>query len=190
MRLTPLAFLRTGSLAAVIVSAASLPAQGSNIPGLQQSGPVIESTGMSVGVPDANFTVPDGHVFKAVWVIDAGDTVRVNQQLTTIARYFNVHARHGFTGDRVQAAAVVHGSGWLALLSDSAFAARYGGKTNPSRRLVEELLRQGTQLVLCGQTAGFRGVRREELLPGVKLGISAMTALNVFQAQGFQYNPW
>ncbi len=174
----------------LLAIAGPLRAQGANIPGLQQTGPVIQSTGMSIAVPDATFSVPDGHVFKAVWVIDAGDTSRVNQQLTTIARYFNVHARHGFTGDRVQAAAVVHGSGWIALLSDSAFAARFGGKSNPSRRLVEELLAQGTQLVLCGQTAGVRGVRREELLPGVQLGISAMTALNVFQAQGFRYNPW
>lgn len=186
----PLSLCRAAALSLGVLIAVPLQGQAPGIPGLQQSGPVIQSTGMSVAVPDADFTVPDGHVFKAVWVIDAGDTTRVNQQLTTIARYFNVHARHGFTGERVQAAAVIHGSGWIALLSDSAFAARYGGKTNPSRRLVEELLQQGTQLVLCGQTAGFRGVRREELLPGVKLGISAMTALNVFQAQGYRYNPW
>jgi intracellular sulfur oxidation DsrE/DsrF family protein len=55
---------------------------------------------------------------------------------------------------------------------------------------VEELLASNVQLVLCGQTAGFRGVKRDELLPGVQLGISAMTALNVFQAQGYQFNPW
>jgi hypothetical protein len=78
----------------------------------------------------------------------------------------------------------------MSLLSDSAYGQRYGGRPNPSKRLVEELLANNVQLVLCGQTAGFRGVRREELLPGVQLGISAMTALNVFQAQGYQFNPW
>ena len=83
-----------------------------------------------------------------------------------------------------------HGSGWMAILSDSAYGARFGGKPNPSKRLVEELLANNTQLVLCGQTAGFRGVKREELLPGVQLAISAMTAFNVFQSQGYQFNPW
>jgi intracellular sulfur oxidation DsrE/DsrF family protein len=85
---------------------------------------------------------------------------------------------------------VVHGTGWVSLLSDSAYGARFSGKANPSQRLVEELLANNVQLVLCGQTAGSRGVKREELLPCVQLAISAMTALNVFQAQGYQYNPW
>ncbi len=78
----------------------------------------------------------------------------------------------------------------MSLLSDSAYGARFGGQANPSKRLVEELLANNVQLVLCGQTAGFRGVKREELLPGVQLAISAMSALNVFQAQGYQFNPW
>jgi intracellular sulfur oxidation DsrE/DsrF family protein len=78
----------------------------------------------------------------------------------------------------------------MSLLSDSAHGARFAGTANPSKRLVEELLANGVQVVLCGQTAAFRGVKREELLPGVQLAISAMTALNVLQAQGYQYNPW
>jgi intracellular sulfur oxidation DsrE/DsrF family protein len=90
----------------------------------------------------------------------------------------------------VHAAAVVHGTGWMSLLSDSAYGARFGGKSNPSKRLVEELLASNVQLVMCGQTAGFRGVKREELLPGVQLAISAMTALSVFQSQGYQFIPW
>ena len=125
-----------------------------------------------------------------MYVIDRADTAGANQQLTTIARFLNLHARHGVPRERLHAAAVVHGTGWMSLLSDSAYGARFGGKANPSRRMVEELLATNVQLVLCGQTAGFRGVKREELIPGVQLAISAMTALNVFQAQGYQYNPW
>jgi len=111
-------------------------------------------------------------------------------QLGIMARFYNLHARHGIPTERLKAAGVFHGTGWWALLSDSAFAARFGGKTNPSRALVEELVANGAQLVLCGQTAAFRGVKREELLPGVKLSISAMTALNVLGADGYRLNPW
>ncbi len=169
-----------------------LSAQGTPIPGQQPSGPVIQSTGMSIKVDNPTFVVPEGHVFKAVFVIDAGgaDTVRANAQLTTIARFYNLHVRHGYAEDRVRAAAVVHGSGWQSLLTDAAFAARFGGKPNPSRALVDELLQHGAQLVLCGQTAGARGIRRDELIPGVKVAISAMTALNVLQADGYRFNPW
>jgi intracellular sulfur oxidation DsrE/DsrF family protein len=180
------------SLLATLASPATLAAQQRlpNVPGSTQSGPRIQSAGPSVEVKDATFTIPDGHVSKAVYVIDRADTLRANEQLTTIARFLNLHARHGVPSERLHAAAVVHGTGWMSLLSDSAFGARFGGKANPSKRMVEELLANNVQLVLCGQTAGFRGVKREELLPGVQLAISAMTALNVFQAQGYQLNPW
>ncbi len=189
---------RIGRLALVLSAVAcALPmtsahAQVPVIPGQQASGPVIQSTGMSIKVDDPTFVVPDGHVFKAVFVINAGggDTVKVNEQLVTVARFYNVHVRHGYPEARVKAAAVFHGSGWPALLTDAAFAARYGGKPNPSRALVQELLQHGAQLVLCGQTAGARGVRRDELIPGVKVAISAMTALQVLQADGYQYIPW
>jgi intracellular sulfur oxidation DsrE/DsrF family protein len=192
MRPVVLAFSRR--LASVALAALILPstlvAQRTDVTGLQRSGPVIESGGPSVKVEHPTFTMPDGHVFKAVFEINRSDTVSANEQLTTAARFLNLHARHGIERERVKVAAVVHGSGWMALLSDSAYGVRFPGKANPSGRLVEELLANGMQLVLCGQTAGMRGVRREELLPGVQLAISAMSALNVFQAQGYQFNPW
>ncbi len=185
---------RTVAMLGALAACWAVPAlaQAPVIPGQQPSGPVIQSTGMSIKVDNPTFAVPKGHVFKALFVIDAGggDSVKVNAQITTMARFYNLHVRHGYAEENVKAAAVVHGSGWPALLTDAAFAARFGGKPNPSRRLVEELLQHGAQLVLCGQTAGARGIRRDELLPGVQVAISAMTALNVLHAQGFVYNPW
>lgn len=185
---------RAGALLVVATVALHLPAalaaQRPDVAGLTRSGPVIESAGPTVMVDNPTFALPAGHVFKAVFEINRGDTAVVSEQLTTVARFLNLHARHGIPRERVQAAAVVHGSGWMALLTDSAYGARFAGRPNPSRRLVEELLADGVPLVLCGQTAGMRGVRREELLPGVQVAISAMSALNVFQAQGYQFNPW
>ena len=162
------------------------------LPGQQMSGPLIQSTGMSFKVEDPTFTIPSGHTFKALFIISAGggDSAKVNEQVMTMARYFNLHARNGIPEDRVMAAAVFHGNGWPAILNDSAFAARFGGKPNPSRRTVEELLQHGATLVLCGQTAGNRGIRREELLPGVKVAISAMSATEYLQSEGFRIIPW
>lgn len=167
-------------------------AQATPLPGQQMSGPVIQSTGMSFKVDDPTFTIPAGHTFKALFIINAGggDSVKVNEQLITMARYFNLHARNGIANDRVLGAAVFHANGWPALLNDSAFAARFGGKPNPTRQLVEELVQHGAQLILCGQTAGNRGIRREELLPGVKVALSAMSAVEYLQSVGYQLVPW
>jgi intracellular sulfur oxidation DsrE/DsrF family protein len=167
-------------------------AQAQAIPGMQPAGPRIMSGGMSIQVDDPTFVVPADHTFRAVFEIAQGDNdgADANPQLTTVARFLNLHARHGVPDDQVLAAAVVHGGGWTALLSDEAYGARFDGKTNPTRDLVQELMANGVQVVLCGQTAGARGVRREELLPGVQVALSAMTALNLFLTRGYHLNPW
>ncbi len=158
----------------------------------QASGPVITAAGPSFVVQEPTFATSARGDLKALFEINVGggDTVKVNEQLVTMARFFNIHARNDVAESRLKAAAVFHGSAWTALLSDSAFAARFGGKPNPSRTLVEELLQHGAQLVLCGQTAGARNVRRDELLPGVKVAVSAMTAMLALQNDGYRFIPW
>lgn len=186
--------LRCGlSLAATLAStllaspAAAQAAPGANI---TPNGPVIRSAGMSALVESPTFTAPADHEYRVVWEINQGNDSTQSAQLGTLARFYNLHARHGVPLAKLHAAAVVHGTGWIALLNDEAFARRYPGKTNPSRELVQELLAAGAQLAVCGQTAAFRGVRQEELLPGVKLAPSAMTALSIFYAQGYHLQPW
>lgn len=170
----------------------SVGAQGAGPVGAHASGPVINAAGPSFLVQDPTFATPARGDMKALFEINAGggDTVKVNEQLVSMARFFNHQARNGVAESRLKAAAVFHGGGWTALLTDSAFAARFGGKPNPSRQLVEELLQHGAQLVLCGQTAGARSIRRDELLPGVKVAVSAMTAMIVLQNEGYRFIPW
>ena len=52
-------------------------------------------------VTDATFPIPPGHVFKVMWEINLqADSSQVNQQIGTIARFYNLHARHGVPGGR------------------------------------------------------------------------------------------
>ncbi|MEN9508772.1 MAG: hypothetical protein RLZZ621_1335 [Gemmatimonadota bacterium] len=194
-----MSFIRTGrrSVAYVVValvgSASLAHAQTGGVQaGAQASGPVIQSAGRSFLVEDPTFKVPAGHEFKMLFEINAGgdDTTKVSEQLTTVARFYNLHVRNGYAKERLKAAAVVHGAGWQSLLTDSAYAARFKGARNPSRRLVEELVATGAQLILCGQTAGSRGINRRELIPGVLVATSAMTALNVLESNGYRMVTW
>jgi intracellular sulfur oxidation DsrE/DsrF family protein len=159
---------------------------------VQASGPVIQSTGRSFVVENPTFRAPAGHVFKMLYEINAGgdDTTKMNAQLTTMARFYNIHARNGYPLANLKAAAVVHDGGWGTILNDSAYAARFGGARNPSRKLVEELVAAGAQIILCGQTAGSRNIARSDLIPGVLVATSAMTALSVLGADGYRLVPW
>lgn len=178
------------TLAALASLPAALAAQAGS--GMRATGPVIESAGPTFGVEDPSFTVPADHEFRVVWemVDGAPEPSAVDPEYVTLARFLNLHARHGVDPERIHLAAVVHGSGWHALLSDAAYAERFDGRANPSRRLIEELLEHDVRIVLCGQTAGARGVDTSELLPGVEMGLSAMTALHWFQSEGYTLNPW
>lgn len=176
------------TLACAVPAAAQAPSSVDR----QSSGPVIMAAGPSFVVEAPTFVAPARMEMKALFeiTVGGGEAVTVNEQLVTMARFFNIHARNGFAERQLKAAAVFHTAGWTALLSDSAFAARFGGKPNPTRPLVEELLQHGAVLVLCGQTAGARGISRAELIPGVKVSTSAMTAMLVLQNEGYRFIPW
>jgi intracellular sulfur oxidation DsrE/DsrF family protein len=160
--------------------------------GMQRSGPVIHSAGPTFGVESPSFVMPADHDYKVVWeMVDGADEpTEMDAGYVTLARFMNLHARHGVDPERIQLAAVVHGAAWQALLSDEAYGERFDGVANPTRELIQELLANNVEIVLCGQTAGSRGVTQGELLPGVKMGLSAMTALHWFQSEGYTLNPW
>jgi len=181
--------MRRLATALLVVSASVAGAQAPRSP-VQQSGPLISNGGPSALVPDANFPIPDGHVFKVMWEFNVqGDSSQVNAQVGTMARFYNLHVRNGVPKERLFGAAIVHGTAWMAMLTDEAYQRRYG-RPNPSKALVQELIANGARFAVCGQTAAFRGVRADELLPGVQMAISAMTALNVFYAEGYRLQPW
>lgn len=156
-----------------------------------KTGPVIESAGPVFDIPNPTFGTPTGLTYKVVFEVanGASEPDRMNQQLGTIARFLNMHAQAGVPAEQVHVAAVVHGTAGKELLSDEAYREEFG-TANPNTALIRELTASGAQIVLCGQTAAARGIDRTRLQPGVKVALSAMTALFAFQEQGFRLNPW
>ena len=57
---------------------------------------------------------------------------------------------------------------------------------NPNRELVESLLGAGVEVIMCGQSSKTRGLPKEDLIPGVKIALSAMTANIQLQNQGYR----
>lgn len=65
---------------------------------------------------------------------------------------------------------------------------RHGRAGRASRG--EELVPHGAQLILCWQTAGNRRIAQEELLPSVRVALSAMRAVEYRQSSGYQLIRW
>lgn len=149
-------------------------------------GPVIADFGPYYPVPEAGFpTVPEQDyraVFDVAKVPD--EAGRVNPRIETLARFLNMHAQAGVPGERLAAALVVHGPAAANLLTDQAHRSRFGA-SNPNTELLAALQEAGVEVIICGQTAAFGGYGREDFLPGVKVALSAMTALVSLQNRGY-----
>lgn len=149
------------------------------------TGPVIKAYGPAAAVPDA-ITIPAGTRFKVAFdVRDAGEGDKPNRTLETAARFINMHAEAGVPLENIRLAVVVHGPAHRDLLKVDARS-----EPNPSAALIEQLLANGVQIHLCGQTAAFYDVEAKDLLPGIQMSVSAMTSHALLQQNGYTLNPF
>lgn len=155
-----------------------------------RAGPVIESAGAVFSVDPDMPTPPDRDYRLAFEVATpAGSPGRLNTGFNSVARFLNMHAQSGVPVERLGAAVVVHGAASFELLDDEAYRSRFG-TDNPNSALLRELIASGQRVILCGQSAASRGVPTGELIPGVEVALSAMTAFLLLQDEGYRVNPW
>jgi intracellular sulfur oxidation DsrE/DsrF family protein len=154
-------------------------------------GPVFEDFGPVADVPDADFVIPEDASFHVAFDVSrAAEDGQLNRGFESAARLINMHARAGVAPMENRAAVVVHGPAVLDLLTDVAWGARGRGEANPSGAAVREMIDQGVRFIVCGQSAAGQGVAKSELIPGVGLALSAMTAHALLQQQGYTVNPF
>jgi len=148
------------------------------------TGPVIEDFGPKADVADDRLS--SSSVFKVAFdVSDEANDGEINRRLESVARFLNMHVAAGVPAANIQLAVVVHGGASRDLVLASSQDA-----TNPSAPLVAALLEAGVTIDLCGQSAAHYGIRGDELLPGVRLRLSAMTAHAQLQQRGYTLNPF
>lgn len=171
-------------LLALLASATSMSAQQRTA-----MGPIVPSFGPVFDVSPDFVTRVNIDYKVAFDVATSSSPERISSSLTTVARFLNMHGQAGVPHDRIGAAIVVHGSAVMDILNAEAYGERHH-VDNPNADLIRELLDAGVEVVVCGQSAASRGVREEELIDGVQMALSAMTAFVILQEQGYVVNPW
>ena len=178
------------TLAIAIAALAASPLNAKDLSGFE-TGPVFIEFGPVAPVPDADFVIPEGmDLFIAFDTSSPADAGKINRTIESAARFVNIHAAAGIEPARVRAAVVIHGKAAFDLLTDAAWreAGREGDNTTGG--IIPELVDQGVRVILCGQTARAYGIEKDDLVPGVELALSAMTAHAVLQRQGYTVNPF
>lgn len=153
-------------------------------------GPVFEDFGPVADV-EADFRIPDGAEFHVAFdAAEGAEDGAINRTFISAARLINMHARAGVEPVNNRAAIVVHGGAVFDVLDDEAWAAKGREGSNGSAQAIRQLIDQGVRIIVCGQSATASGVANEDLLLGVEMALSAMTAHALLQQQGYTVNPF
>ncbi len=150
------------------------------------TGPVIMDYGPVFEIPEPKHLGDPQEGLRAVFDVGRSpeDPAKLNPSIETVARFLNLHIRAGFPRDRLRAVLVLHGRAGEDALAEAAYRRRHG-TNNPNLELLEALRDAGVEIYLCGQSASFRGLRREEITSSVRMASSAMTVLLQAQADGY-----
>ncbi len=143
-------------------------------------GPLLKDFGPVANI-EVTLAIPEDTIFRHSFdIATPASEGNLNRGLVSAARLLNMHARAGLPAKNTQLAMVIHGQA-VKDVSDELSA---------NAALVEALIEQDVRIIVCGQSAAYYDVATEDLLPGVEMAVSAMTAHALLQQQGYTLNPF
>ncbi|QZD91864.1 DsrE family protein [Qipengyuania xiapuensis] len=155
-----------------------------------KTGPVFEDFGPHAPVKGVEIFAPDTELSHSFDVAKAAKDGGRNPGFESAARFINMHVAHGVAEENIRVAVVVHGKAVHDLLSAEGWAAHELEGENGSAAMIRAMLDQGVRFIVCGQSAAAYGVSRDELIEGVEMDLSAMTAHAKLQQRGYTVNPF
>ncbi|EPR67928.1 DsrE family protein [Cyclobacterium qasimii] len=150
------------------------------------TGPVFEDFGPVYSIDNEDFPLDATQQYKAIFDVERKQTDPSEQNtiISSLHRYYNMHVRSGIPKENIHLAFVLHGGSTKDALSSEAYKAKYK-VDNPNKELIKTLSEMGVGIYICGQSMMSRGYSKEELMPEVKVGLSAMTVLTVYQMNNY-----
>ena len=136
--------------------------------------------------------IPQNTKFKVSFdVAKPAEVGGINRSLDSVARFINMHVAAGVAIENIDLAVVIHG-GSVTEMTGNDFYQKEQEKdlVNANIPLIKALQSKGVVFYVCGQSAAYYGVKTSDLLPNVKMALSAMTAHALLQQQGYTLNPF
>ncbi|MDF2156892.1 DsrE family protein [Algoriphagus sp. CAU 1675] len=114
------------------------------------------------------------------------DSSMVFPSFVDLARTYNLHVANGVPKEKLHMVAVVHGGSVIAILNDEEYERKYG-IPNPNKEAIRQMAEAGIRFYVCGQNMGMFQFRKDQILPQVKVAISAKTTFVTFGQLGYTY---
>jgi intracellular sulfur oxidation DsrE/DsrF family protein len=147
---------------------------------------MIERYGAIHKLPDAPGQPEKDLDYKIIYAI-AGAAAKAGDPspgLLHIARTLNLFEWAGIPREHIHLKAAVYGDATPVVLSDGAFKMRFN-RHNPNSDLINQLVANGLEILVCGQSFLNAGFHPDELDPAVILSLSALTVIPNFELKGY-----
>ena len=156
-------------------------------PPVRIPGQVISEYGGTFAVQNMDFPADPERNYWVVFEVAESpeDKARLNARIVTLARFLNMHVAAGVPRSNLKVAAVLHAGAAKDVLKNAAYHQRYG-VDNPNDGLLNALEEAGADVYICGQSIAARGFGWDDIHPGVKIALSAMTVLIELQDEGYR----
>lgn len=164
---------------------APLHAQNSEI----RSGPVFTAFGNWTMVDNMQPPATD-QSYKVIFDATAGaEDGELNGRFDSAARFINLLVANGVPRENIEVAIIVHGPAGFDITTREAYARQYPDRTHGSADAVEAMIAEGVRFYICGQSANYRGIAREDLIPGAVMTLSQTVATAILHNEGFTNIP-
>ena len=178
-----------GKWGATLALSAALAATGQAFANSEfEYGPVFVKFGKHASVDGVKFA--ENQTFKVAFdVAKADEPGKVNRSVESLARFINMLVTYGLKKEDLSLAMVVQCSATEAMRKTEHFKQRKG-QPNGNKLLIRALIKQGVEVIVCGQSAAAHGVEKNALIDGVKVDLSAMTAHARLAQKVYSVNPF
>lgn len=153
--------------------------------------PLIKGSPMSGVMPVKDpDEIPDTNMdYKLLFELtyDNPDSLakEINGGLAEIGRVINLHVASGIPIKRIFPVIVVHGMALNAISNNKTYQSKFHCD-NPSLALISSLEKlAGAKFMACGQAMALFGFTKDDLLPEVKVSLTAQTVLSSYQLKGY-----
>lgn len=152
--------------------------------------PVLKAGDMSGVIPVKDpAEIPDPKIdYKLLFelTVNNPDSLAkdINTGLAEISRIINLHVASGIPLQKIFPVIVVHAAALKAISTNKYYQSQYK-LDNPNLKLITELEKIGAKFIGCGQAMAFFDVKKEDLLPEVKVSLTAQTVLSSYQLKGY-----
>jgi intracellular sulfur oxidation DsrE/DsrF family protein len=164
----------------LITCSFELTAQERQFPIVADFGGVYQIEG-AVEVPDSSKT----HKILIELITGNKSPEKESFWINNVARMMNLHGVAGVSKENLKMKVVVHGSAVLDILSDTRYFTEHEIEKNPNGALLSALQEAGAEILVCGQSLLAREINADELWPGTKVALSALTTISKNVPEGY-----